>query len=96
MKENMSEEAQAAQVRTVSGTVTSAASNKTITVRIDRRVRHPLYGKIIGRSSKLHVHDEDNLANVGDEVSIVECRPMSKTKSWRLHAIVERARESAQ
>ena len=79
--------------RTVSGMVVSDASDKTISVRIDRRVRHPLYGKIIGRSSKLQVHDEHNEANVGDRVSIQECRPISKTKSWKLVGIEERVQK---
>lgn len=81
--------------RTVSGLVVSDTSDKTIAVRIDRRVRHPLYGKIIGRSSKLQVHDENNDAHVGDLVSIQECRPMSKTKSWKLLSIDERAKEAS-
>ncbi|MCY3627994.1 MAG: 30S ribosomal protein S17 [Gammaproteobacteria bacterium] len=80
--------------RTISGMVVSDASDKTISVRIDRRVRHPLYGKIIGRSSKLQVHDEHNEANVGDRVSIQECRPMSKTKSWKLVEIEERVQQA--
>ena len=80
--------------RKVSGLVVSDTSHKTIAVRIDRRVRHPLYGKIIGRSSKLQVHDENNDAQVGDVVSIQECRPISKTKSWKLLSIDERVREA--
>lgn len=80
--------------RVVSGTVVSAAMDKTITVRVDRRVRHPLYEKIIGRSSKLHAHDEDNSCSVGDRVSVGSCRPISKTKSWMLLSIDEKAREA--
>ena len=79
--------------RTATGTVVSNRMDKTITVLIERRVQHPVYGKIIRRSSKIHAHDEENSCNVGDVVTIVECRPLSKTKSWRLDSIVERARE---
>ena len=77
--------------RTVTGVVVSAKPNKTITVRIERRVKHPIYGKFIRRSTKLHAHDENNDAREGDTVSIVECRPISKTKAWTLSSIVERA-----
>ncbi len=77
--------------RTVTGVVVSAKPNKTITVRIERRVKHPIYGKFIRRSTKLHAHDESNDAREGDTVSIVECRPISKTKAWTLSSIVERA-----
>ena len=79
--------------RTATGTVVSSKMDKSITVLIERRVQHPVYGKIIRRSSKIHAHDEENSCNVGDVVTIVECRPLSKTKSWRLDSIVERARE---
>lgn len=85
-------DAQTTKARTVSGLVVANTADKTIAVRIDRRVRHPLYGKIIGRSSKFQVHDENNEAQVGDTVSIQECRPMSKTKSWTLLSIDERVR----
>jgi len=61
-------------------------------VLIERRVQHPVYGKIIRRSSKIHAHDADNSCNIGDVVTIKECRPLSKTKSWMLENIVERAR----
>ena len=77
-------ESQTTKARTVSGLVVSNTADKTISVRVDRRVRHPLYGKIIGRSSKFQVHDENNEAQVGDTVSIQECRPVSKTKSWEV------------
>ena len=79
--------------RTATGTVVSDKMDKSITVLIERRVQHPVYGKIIRRSSKIHAHDEENSCNVGDVVTIVECRPLSKTKSWRLDSIVERSRE---
>lgn len=87
-------DSQAAKARTVSGLVVANTADKTIAVRIDRRVRHPLYGKIIGRSSKLQVHDENNEAQVGDTVSIQACRPMSKSKSWKLQSIDERVRKA--
>ena len=77
--------------RRMSGVVVSDRADKTIAVRIDRRVRHPLYRKIISRRSKLQVHDESNEAKIGDRVTIEECRPMSKTKSWRLSSIDEKA-----
>ncbi len=73
--------------RTVVGTVVSDKMNKTITVLVERKVKHPLYGKIIRRSTKLYAHDEDNVCNEGDMVEIVESRPKSKKKSW---ALVER------
>lgn len=79
-------------IRTLSGRVVSDKMDKTITVMVERRVRHPLYGKFVKRSTKLHVHDEDNTCGIGDTVTIRECRPISKTKSWRLHQIVERAK----
>lgn len=77
--------------RTLSGTVTSAAGDKSATVMIERRIKHPVYGKIIKRSTKLHVHDENNECGAGDVVVIEQCRPMSKTKSWRLVEVVEKA-----
>jgi small subunit ribosomal protein S17 len=79
--------------RTASGTVVSNRMNKSITVLVERRVQHPVYGKIIRRSSKLHAHDENNDCNVGDTVTVEECRPLSKTKTWMLKSIDERARE---
>ena len=79
--------------RTATGTVVSNRMDKTITVLIERRVQHPMYGKIIRRSSKIHAHDAENSCNIGDVVTIAECRPLSKTKSWMLESIVERARE---
>jgi small subunit ribosomal protein S17 len=79
--------------RTVTGTVVSDRMDKTITVRIERRVQHPVYAKIIRRSSKLHAHDENNECRIGDTVTVIECRPLSKTKTWMLKSIDERARE---
>lgn len=76
--------------RTVTGRVVSEKMDKTITVLVERRVKHPLYGKYITRSTKLHAHDENNECREGDVVSIISCRPISKSKSWRLVKIVER------
>jgi small subunit ribosomal protein S17 len=78
--------------RTLTGRVVSDAMDKTITVLIERRVRHPLYGKYLTRSTKVHAHDEDNACGRGDLVRVEQCRPLSKTKSWRLIEIVEKAR----
>lgn len=78
--------------KTRTGVVTSAAGDKTIVVRIERRTTHNLYAKSLRRSKKYHAHDEKNEASAGDLVRIVETRPMSKTKRWRLTEIVERAR----
>lgn len=77
--------------REMTGVVLSTKADKTISVRIDRRVKHPVYGKIVRRSSKLAAHDERNECREGDVVTIVETRPISKTKSWRLGRVVERA-----
>jgi small subunit ribosomal protein S17 len=74
------------------GVVVSDAMDKTVVVRIDRQVRHPLYGKTIRRSSKLTAHDEANDAHVGDTVRVTETRPLSKTKRWRLVEVLERAK----
>jgi len=78
--------------KTLTGRVVSNAMDKTITVVVDRRVRHPLYGKFMSRSTKVHAHDADNDCNSGDLVRIEQCRPLSKTKTWRLTEILERAR----
>ena len=77
--------------RTLTGRVISNKMDKTATVLIDRRVRHPLYGKYIRRSTKYHVHDENNECQEGDIVTIRECRPLSKTKTFSLVSVVERA-----
>jgi len=81
-----------AAARALSGEVVSDKMDKTITVLVQRYERHPLYKKYIRRSTKLHAHDEANECRTGDQVDIVQCRPLSKTKAWRLHRIVERAR----
>ena len=79
--------------RSVTGTVVSNKMDKTITVLIERRVQHPVYGKIIRRSSKVHAHDPENMCGIGDTVTVSECRPLSKTKTWVLQSIDEKARE---
>jgi small subunit ribosomal protein S17 len=78
------------KVRT--GVVVSDRMDKTVLVRIERQKRHPLYGKTLRRSSKLAAHDEENQAHVGDRVRVMETRPLSRTKRWRVVEIVERAR----
>jgi len=81
------------QQRTVQGRVVSNKMDKTVTVLVERQVKHELYGKYIRRSTKLHAHDADNSCNEGDIVRVAECAPMSKTKNWRVVEIVERAAE---
>jgi small subunit ribosomal protein S17 len=78
--------------RVLTGRVISDAMDKTITVVVERRVKHPLYGKFMRRSTKVHAHDDANECNKGDWVRVEQCRPLSKTKSWRLIEVVERAR----
>lgn len=78
--------------RTVTGKVISDKMDKTVTVLVERRVRHPLYGKYITRSSKLHAHDEKNECKMGDVVTVYETRPLSKTKTWALLRIEEQAK----
>ena len=70
--------------RVLTGVVTSNKADKTITVKVERKVKHPLYGKVIKRATKVHAHDEDNSASIGDIVSVKECRPISKSKTWVL------------
>lgn len=79
------------KIRTVQGRVSSNKMDKTITVSIERFVKHPIYGKFIRRSTKVHVHDENNVCNIGDTVTIRECRPISKNKTWTLVDVVEKA-----
>lgn len=74
--------------RSVTGKVVSNASDKTVVVRVERRVTHPLYKKQIRKVKKYHAHDENNEANVGDSVRIVECRPLSRLKRWRLIQVI--------
>ena len=77
--------------RTLTGTVTSDKMDKTVTVLVERRVKHPLYGKYVVESKKYHAHAEANECGVGDKVEIAETRPLSKTKSWKVTRILEKA-----
>ena len=79
--------------RTLQGIVTSNAGDKSATIMIERRIKHPVYGKFIKRSTKIRLHDEANECNKGDTILIEECRPVSRTKSWKLVKIVEKAAE---
>ena len=81
--------------RTLSGLVVSDRMDKTITVKVERRVKHPVYGKFIRRSTKLHAHDGENECRIGDTVTVVECRPLSKSKTWMLKTIDQRSQELA-
>ena len=78
--------------RLVQGVVTSVAMDKTVVVKVERKVKHPLYGKYIRKTTKLHVHDEKNEWGLGDTITVKECRPHSKSKTWTLVEIVKRAR----
>ncbi|MDH5591746.1 MAG: 30S ribosomal protein S17 [Gammaproteobacteria bacterium] len=78
--------------RLVTGRVVSDKMDKSITVLVERKVPHPIYKKYVKRSTKLHAHDENNECNVGDVVSVTSTRPLSKTKSWKLVDVVERAK----
>ena len=82
-----------ANKRTLTGRIVSDKMNKTVTVLVERRVKHPLYGKIVTRSKKYHAHDEKNEFKEGDTVTIEESRPLAKTKAWRVSKLVEKARE---
>ncbi|WP_194757263.1 30S ribosomal protein S17 [Aliidiomarina indica] len=82
---------EAKSIRTVQGRVVSSKMDKSIVVAIERQVKHPIYGKYIKRTTKLHAHDENNTCQEGDLVSIRETRPVSKTKSWTLVDVIERA-----
>ena len=79
------------RTRVAMGKVVSNKMDKTVTVLIERRVRHPVYGKYITRSSRIHAHDESNQCSVGDTVTVAESRPISRTKSWKLLEIIESA-----
>jgi len=89
----MSPMAERKERKTERGMVVSRSGDKSIRVIIEWMTRHPRYGKYIRRTTKLGVHDEKNIAGVGDKVEIVECRPMSRTKSWRVLRVVEKAAE---
>ncbi len=78
-------------LRTQIASVVSDKMDKSAVVLIERRVKHPVYGKFMKKSTKLHIHDENNECGVGDTVQISECRPISKTKSWKLVKVVEKA-----
>ena len=77
--------------RSVTGIVTSNKMEKTITVKIERKVPHPLYKKYIRKSTKVHAHDEENQCQIGDIVTVQQCRPVSKSKTWRLVKVVQSA-----
>jgi small subunit ribosomal protein S17 len=74
------------------GVVSSSAREKTITVKVERKLKHPIYGKFVKHTKKFHAHDEENSAGVGDTVLIMETRPLSKLKRWRLVNIIEKAK----
>jgi small subunit ribosomal protein S17 len=82
----------AANKRTLTGRVVSDKMSKTVTVLVERRVKHPLYGKIVTRARKYHAHDENGEYHEGDMVEIEECRPLSRTKAWRVTRLLEKAR----
>lgn len=74
------------------GVVSSNKMNKTITVKVERKIKHPIYGKFLKKSTSFHAHDEKNEAGIGDTVRIMETRPLSKTKRWRLVEVIEKAK----
>jgi small subunit ribosomal protein S17 len=74
------------------GIVSSSKMAKTITVAVERKIKHPIYGKFLKKTTKFHAHDENNTAGIGDTVRIMETRPLSKTKRWRLVEIIEKAK----
>jgi small subunit ribosomal protein S17 len=87
----MSDAKEKTMPRTLMGVVTSNKMDKSIVVLVERRVKHPVYGKYIKRSTKVHAHDAENTASIGDIVIVRECRPLSKTKCWELLEVKERA-----
>ena len=89
----MSENTESKTLRTVEGRVVSNKMDKTVTVLVERQVKHALYGKYIKRSTKLHAHDADNACKEGDVVRVTEIAPMSKTKNWRVVEVITRAAE---
>lgn len=84
--------AETANKKVVVGVVTSASMEKSITINVVRRLRHPIYGKFVKKSKKFMAHDETNVCNVGDTVKITESRPLSKRKRWRLVEVLEKAK----
>ena len=89
MSEDIVKEEKVKRIQT--GSVVSDRMDKSATILIERKVKHPIYGKFVKKSTKLHIHDENNECGIGDTVQISECRPMSKTKSWTLVKVVEKA-----
>ncbi len=87
----MSEQQTESTARALTGIVVSDKMNKTVTVLVERKVKHPLYGKIIRLSKKYHAHDENNEYKTGDTVVIEECRPLSRTKAWKVTRLIEKA-----
>ncbi|MCY4220468.1 MAG: 30S ribosomal protein S17 [Thiotrichales bacterium] len=79
-------------IRPLTGRVIGDKMEKTVTVLIERRVKHPLYKKYVRRSTKIHAHDEAGECSVGDSVSVVQCRPLSRTKAWRVLEVIVRAK----
>jgi small subunit ribosomal protein S17 len=77
--------------RTLQGRVVSDKMDKTVTVMVERKVKHPIYGKFVRRSTKVHAHDENNECMIGDVVVVEQCRPLSKSKTWRFVKLVERS-----
>ncbi len=88
----MAEQEKTSTARALTGRVVSDKMDKTVTVLVERRVKHPLYGKVIRRSNKFHAHDEGNECHEGDLVTIEECRPISKSKTWKVAQVVEKAK----
>ncbi|MFZ5483181.1 MAG: 30S ribosomal protein S17 [Pseudomonadota bacterium] len=88
----MAEQEKTKNVRSLTGKVVSDKMDKTVTVLVERRAKHPLYGKVIRLSKKYHAHDENNACKSGDTVLIEESRPLSKTKSWKVVRVVEQAK----
>lgn len=88
----MAEQEKRKIIRTLTGRVVSDKMDKTVTVLVERRVKHALYGKVIRLSKKYHAHDEANACHQGDTVVIEECRPISKTKAWKVTKLVEKAK----
>lgn len=88
----MTEQVAETKKRTLTGKVFSDKCDKTVTVVVERKVKHPVYGKFVRKSTKFRAHDEENTAGLGDTVTIEECRPISKTKSWRVLRVDEKAR----
>ena len=86
------EKAATSRTRQLTGRVVSDKMDKTVTVLVERQVMHPVIGKVVNRSKKYHAHDEANDAKVGDKVVIEECRPISRTKTWKVAKVAERAR----